>query len=199
MKITKEFTVSRPLPVVWTFFHDVPAVASCMPGAEYLGSKDDGRHAGRVTQKVGPFQASFEGEAEVTYDDAAQTIHCNGKGVDRKGASRGRMTLVCALESAGPDTKVTVDADIQLSGTIAQFGRTGLITEIAGVLIAAFVSNAEARLSPPSAPAALTEAIPASPASTGLQAPAQAPSAAGLLFAALRNWIGSLVRRQLVL
>jgi uncharacterized protein len=61
MKLHQEFTIAHPLDEVWRFFHDVPRVAGCLPGAEYVGSQEDGRHLGKVSAKVGPFQASFEG------------------------------------------------------------------------------------------------------------------------------------------
>ncbi len=146
MKLHQEFVIARPLDEVWRFFHDVPGVAACLPGAEYLGPRDDGRHAGKVSAKVGPFQASFEGEADVRYDEDRKSVTLEGKGVDRKGASRGKMTMACTLQDAGAQTSIVVDSDVQLSGTIAQFGRTGLITEIANALVADFVDNAEAAI-----------------------------------------------------
>ena len=39
-----------------------------------------------------------------------------------------------------------IDADLQLSGPIAQLGRTGVINETATILIGQFVKNVEARL-----------------------------------------------------
>jgi carbon monoxide dehydrogenase subunit G len=192
MKISQEFTVDRPLPDVWAFFQDIPEVAACLPGAEYLGPKGDGRHAGKVSSRIGPFQASFEGEAEVVYNDADKTIHVDGKGVDKKGASRSKMVMNCSLESVGTATRVVVRADIQLSGTIAQFGRTGLITEIAKVLVADFVRNAEAELLPPASVAAAPEAaMAASPA-----APARPISALALFMVALKSWLLSLFARR---
>ena len=149
MKISQEFTVARPLPVVWAFFKDAPEVATCLPGAEYTGSPSEGMHTGRVKSRIGPFQSNFEGEAHVIYDDVTKTVHVEGKGVDKKGASRSRMSMDCRLSENGTDTKVCVDADIQLSGAIAQFGRTGLLTEVANVLVADFVRNAEAKLAAP--------------------------------------------------
>ena len=146
MKLHQEFTIAHPLAEVWHFFHDVPKVAACLPGAEYLGTREDGRHQGRVSAKVGPFQASFEGEAAVQYDDTKNLVELEGKGVDRKGASRGKMSMNCVLQPSGDATNVIVDSDIQLSGTIAQFGRTGLISEVANVLVADFVQNAEAAM-----------------------------------------------------
>ena len=146
MEIKQNFIVAQPLPVVWSFFHDVPSVAACLPGAEYLGTKDDGSLSGKVSAKVGPFQASFEGEAKVRYDEDAKKVEFDGKGVDRKGASRGKMSMLCTLLPEGSATRVDVTADVQLSGSIAQFGRTGLITEIANQLVAEFVRNAETEL-----------------------------------------------------
>jgi carbon monoxide dehydrogenase subunit G len=146
MKLHQEFTIAHPLDEVWRFFHDVPRVAGCLPGAEYVGSREDGRHLGKVSAKVGPFQASFEGEAAVHYDEEKKSVALEGKGVDRKGASRGKMSMNCLLLPSDDLTSVVVDSDIQLSGTIAQFGRTGLISEVANALVANFVRNAEAEL-----------------------------------------------------
>jgi uncharacterized protein len=154
MKLHQEFTIARPLGAIWALFKDVPTVAACLPGAEYLGPKDANTHLGKVTTKVGPFNATFEGDAQVRYDENEKTIQMEGKGVDRKGASRGKMTMTCKLEPVGETTKVVVDTDLQLLGTIAQFGRTGLITEVAKVLIVDFVRNAETRLAGSAQPAA---------------------------------------------
>jgi len=87
------------------------------------------------------------------YDEAAKSVALEGKGVDRKGASRGKMTMVCTLQQAGAGASIIVDSDVQLSGSIAQFGRTGLITEIANALVADFVANAEAAMGARAAPA----------------------------------------------
>jgi hypothetical protein len=56
------------------------------------------------------------------------------------------MSMNCLLLPSGDLTGVVVDSDIQLSGTIAQFGSTGLISEVANALVANFVRNAEAEL-----------------------------------------------------
>jgi carbon-monoxide dehydrogenase small subunit len=56
------------------------------------------------------------------------------------------MSMNCLLLPSGDLTGVVVDSDIQLSGTIAQFGRTGLISEVANALVTDFVGNAEAEL-----------------------------------------------------
>jgi uncharacterized protein len=46
------------------------------------------------------------------------------------------MSMNCLLLLSVDLPGVVVDSDIQLSGTIAQFGRTGLISEVANALVA---------------------------------------------------------------
>lgn len=146
MKISQEFVVSRPLDVVWDFFQDVPAVAQCLPGAELMGQDEDGSYAGRLSSKMGPMTATFEGAAKVTPDVAARSAVIEGKGVDKKGGSRGQVKVSYQIVAQDSDTKVVIDADIVLSGPAAQFGRTGLINEMSKRLIVDFVSCLEAKL-----------------------------------------------------
>ena len=146
MKITQEFVVPRPSEVVWDFFQDVPSVAQCLPGAELAGQNDDGAYEGQLSGKMGPMTATFEGTATVTADAESRTATIEGKGVDRRGGSRGQVKVSYAVIPEGTSTKVTVDADITLSGPAAQFGRTGLINEMSKRLIGDFVSCLEAKL-----------------------------------------------------
>ena len=203
MKLKQDFLINRPPDEVWSFFHDIPALAECLPGAEYLGPTDDGRHSGRLTSKIGPFQASFAGEAEVSYDEAARTITCDGKGVDRKGNSRGKMTMVCNVTPAEGGTAVSAESDVQLSGAIAQFGRTGIIAEVANVLVADFVRNVEARLNSATAALAPTSAdMTSAPSEAASAAPASRPQNAApaarpiggfrLIFLTLKGWVRNL-------
>lgn len=164
MEIKQSFTVARPLLEVWALFQDVPVVAGCMPGAELLADKGNGAYQGRVSIKLGPFGASFEGEAQVTPDPATHSGHVEGKGTDKRGGSRSKLTMDYRLAEAPGGTKVDVDADIQLVGPIAQFGRTGIVTETANVLIRQFVQNVEQKLA--AMPASTTAASVATAATS---------------------------------
>jgi len=113
------------------------------------------------------------------------------EGVDRKGASRGKMTMACTLQQAGAGTSIIVDSDVQLSGSIAQFGRTGLITEIANALVADFVTSAEAAMGARAAPAAggeLERAVNGAPAARPI-------GGLALLLTVFRGLFKSLFRR----
>ncbi|HET7717679.1 MAG TPA: SRPBCC family protein [Bauldia sp.] len=203
MEIKQSFTVARPLPEVWALFQDVPAVASCMPGAELLADKGNGLYQGRISIRLGPFSAAFEGEAQVTPDAATHSGHVEGKGTDKRGGSRSKLVLDYRLAEVAGGTKVDVDADVQLVGPIAQFGRTGIVNETANVLIRQFVQNVEQKLAAmpaaPSAASASSAAAAAASASTPAAGSSPAPTAAPTnqisalrLFAAV---IGSWFRR----
>lgn len=146
MKITHEFEVARPADTVWAFFQDVPSVAQCLPGAELTEVKDGGVYAGAISVKLGPMTATFEGEATVTVDADTRAGTIDGKGVDRRGGSRGKVVVDYRLEDRGASTAVAIDADVTLSGSAAQFGRTGLVNEMSLRLINEFVACVEGKL-----------------------------------------------------
>jgi carbon-monoxide dehydrogenase small subunit len=145
MKISQSFNVSQPLASVWELFQDVPRVARCMPGAELTEDKGNGVYAGRLGIKLGPFSASFDGEATVSPKPDEFSGHVEGRGIDKRGGSRSKLVMDYRLEPADEGTRVTIDADLQLSGPVAQFGRAGIVNETAAILIGQFVRNVEAQ------------------------------------------------------
>lgn len=189
MKITQSFHVARPLPAVWTLFQDMPLVATCMPGAELTEDKGNGVYAGRVGIRLGPFNASFEGEATVTRDEAARSGRVEGRGVDKRGGSRSKLLLDYKLTEDNGATRVDIDSDLLLSGPIAQFGRTGIITETATILIEQFARNVEQKLAalPPG-----DASINGAHASAMVAEPSKPISVLGLLL----RLLGSLFRRK---
>jgi carbon-monoxide dehydrogenase small subunit len=146
MQLSNTFEVKRPVAAVWEAFGDVASVAQCLPGADLTADKGDGVYEGLVEMKLGPMTAKFEGEATVTRDDASNTGHIEGKGVDRRGGSRGQVKVDYTVAATQGGATVTVDADISLSGAIAQFGRSGLVEEITKRLIDEFVQCLEAKM-----------------------------------------------------
>lgn len=146
MKISQEFVVARPPDDVWSFFQDVPSVADCLPGAELAGQSEDGSYDGSLSVKLGPMTAAFEGKATITPDPGAKSALIEGKGVDKKGGSRGQVKVNYAIAEHAEGSQVNVDADVTLSGPVAQFGRTGLINEMSKRLIGDFVTCLEAKL-----------------------------------------------------
>ena len=146
MKITETIEVESPIDAVWALFENVPELAQCLPGAELTEDKGEGVYSGKVSAKLGPMTANFEGDATVTTDPASKSGSVNGKGTDRSGGSVGQVKMEFSMVEQAGGTVVEVDADVILSGAAAQFGRTGLIKEMSNRLIAEFVSCLEAKL-----------------------------------------------------
>jgi carbon monoxide dehydrogenase subunit G len=163
-------------------FQDVAAVAHCLPGAELTEDKGNGTYAGYVEVKLGPMSAKFEGEAVVTPDHDTRTGHIEGTGTDKAGGSRGHVKVDYALTPSDVGTSITVDADVTLSGAIAQFGRTGLVEEMSRRLIDDFVECLHAKMD-----AATPE--------EAQQIKASEVKGFSLFFASLASWLGSLFKK----
>jgi carbon-monoxide dehydrogenase small subunit len=86
------------------------------------------------------------------------------------------------LADAGGTTRVFVEADIKLSGAIAQFGRTGLVEEISKRLIDEFVFCLHAKLTAETPEAAAT-------------IKAGEVKGFSLFFAGFTSWIGKFFKR----
>jgi carbon monoxide dehydrogenase subunit G len=161
VQITHQFEVARPVEQVWDMFQDVPAIAQCLPGATLAETRGNNVYAGTLSVKLGPMAATFEGEATVTPDPANRSGAIEGRGVDKKGGSRGQVKVAYSLSPApSGGTNVAIDADVTLAGPAAQFGRTGLINEMSKRLIGDFANCLEAKMGAPTAEAADAIAAP---------------------------------------
>jgi len=117
MDITDQFSVTRPVESVWALFQNVPELARCLPGAELTSDNGDGTYDGRVSVKLGPISASFDGTATVEFDHESFTSNIKGRGVDRSGGSQGSVNVdVRLVEIEGGNTDVTIDASVTLAG-----------------------------------------------------------------------------------
>jgi carbon monoxide dehydrogenase subunit G len=146
-QIKESFTVKQPVAVVWAFFQDVTTVAQCMPGVEILDAVDDKTYNGKMKVKLGPISAQFQGTATIEeLDEAAHTGLISAKGADRQGGSRASAKVEYLLTDGGSSTEVNITADVTLQGSMAQFGRTGLIQEVSSQLTKEFASCIEGKL-----------------------------------------------------
>ncbi|MHA6687474.1 xanthine dehydrogenase family Fe-S subunit [Mesorhizobium sp. A556] len=146
---SESFTVAHPVDVVWAFFDRIGEVASCLPGASLAGEPVDGHVEGKIKIKIGPISAEFQGTADVTRDDATRTGTIDGAGKDSRSnsATRGLISYEVKPGDKPGETRVDVGIGFTLTGVLAQFSRSGLVQDVAGRLIGAFVQNLEAKLS----------------------------------------------------
>jgi len=145
--LTQEFVLGHPRALVWEAFKDVEQVARCMPGAALTEPVADNRLKGRIAVKLGPIGATFVGEAEMTLDDAGFSGVIEGSGRDRATATRTKGRVAYRLiEAEAGATRVEIELAYALAGPLAQFGRGGIVTDLAARLTATFADNLQAHL-----------------------------------------------------
>ncbi len=131
---------------VWAALTDIARVGGCLPGAVIdSATGDDVR--GHLAVKFGPIRARFAGEAKVERDEAAMRGRIAGGGRDAKGGSSARGVVTYSLRPA-ENGMTTIDLAIsyQLTGALAQFGRSELVADFAGRMALAFAQNLSAML-----------------------------------------------------
>jgi carbon-monoxide dehydrogenase small subunit len=143
----QSFAVHHPLAKVWDFFGRIEEVATCLPGASIKESSPE-RAVGQIRVKLGPIAAEFRGIAQIERDARTYSGRIQGAGSDARTSSATRGDLrykLTALDEGS--TRVDVTIAYRLTGMLAQFGRAGLVQDLAARLTAAFAQNIEAKLS----------------------------------------------------
>jgi len=147
------FTVNYPADQVWKFMADLPAVASCLPGAqltEHEKQADGGeRVKGHVAIKFGPMAAAFNGSAKLQRDEANRAAVFKGAGTDSLSQSRATGNIAFIVQALDDEkTRVSVNLGFSLQGPLAQFSRSGLVKDFVGRLIQEFGKNVGLRMDP---------------------------------------------------
>jgi carbon monoxide dehydrogenase subunit G len=146
--IENEFTVAAPVEDLWAYLLDVERVAPCMPGAELTDVIDDSTWKGKVNVKFGPVALSFAGTVMIRErDDVARRIVLAAKGMEQRGKGAANASVTSWLEPGeGDKTIVKMEADITLSGAVAQLSR-GLLPEVSKKLTHEFADCLEHNMS----------------------------------------------------
>jgi len=144
MEIQNQFTVPLPRDEAWTVLLDIPRIAPCMPGAKLTDADvDAGIYQGEVQVRLGPVVLSFKGKAEITErSDADYHATVRAEGRDTKGRGGATADVSFMLEPEGDQTVVKITSVVNLSGSVAQYGRgSGMINDLATHLIGQFAKN----------------------------------------------------------
>jgi uncharacterized protein len=178
MRLENSFDVQRPVDTTWQILQDVPAIAPCVPGVRLTEVIDDRTFRGVGEVRLGPVQLALKGEVRLEeLDPVARTMMIRGAGRDSKGRGGTEATVRVSLAQIGiTTTRVTLVTNVELSGSIAQYGRaSGVIHGVAREITGQFAANLDARLAA-DGPGAESAAQPA--------LVARAPSLPALVFRA---------------
>lgn len=191
MHIQSAFKVNAPPHEAWRLLTDLERVAPCFPGAELGEAIGDGMYRANFKVKLGPISLNFAGKVgfvELHEDRGLAVIKASGS--DTKGRGGAQGTVRCQLAVDAGTTSVALDSSVDLSGSVAQYGRgQGMITDLTQQLVNRFAANLEALTASPASSG--TAPVACSPEASKPEASKPAPAAAqeaevvGLLAGAL--------------
>jgi carbon-monoxide dehydrogenase small subunit len=144
----QKFVVNHPRQQVWEMFGRVRDVAECLPGASLTGEPTLDHVEGQIRVKLGPIAAEFRGQAKIERDESSYsgTITGAGNALRSNSTTRGVISYRLLPAGDGQSTEVALTIGYTLTGMLAQFGRPGIVQDVAARLTAAFAQNLEARL-----------------------------------------------------
>ena len=140
--LEKQFELPGSSAQSWEFLQDIPAVASCMPGAEITEVVDKNNYKGKVTMKIGPAPMAFEGDIVVHNVDAQKReINLVGKGQDTKGTSSASMDLTAwIIDAESGKSALKGSAAVKMTGKAASMGGR-MMTQVADQILNQFGAN----------------------------------------------------------
>jgi len=198
MDFDSSFDVPLPPDQAWKTLMDIERIAPCMPGAELTEMVDDKTFKGKVSVRLGPVALTFQGTASFEdIDNDAHTASVKAQGADAKGRGGANANVAFHLEPSDTGSTVKIHTDLQLSGSVAQYGRgAGMIQDLASQIIGQFAKNLAAQIEadqPASAlaasPDAARDAAPAEKPAAPPPQPAAPAQVGGMAFKVLWNQI----------
>jgi uncharacterized protein len=198
MEFDNAFEVPLPPEQAWTLLMDVERIAPCMPGAKLTEVVDDKTYKGNIAVRLGPVALTFAGTVVFeALDHANRMARVRAQGTDAKGRGGAHAVSTFRLEPAADGSRVLVHTDLNLSGSVAQYGRgVGMIQATAAQLMKQFAAALRAQaieragapappqVTPDTRGANVREAVEAVPAA----APPEARPIGGLALLARVIW-----------
>ena len=124
VKAEKNLKFNQDPDMIWKCMIDPSFMVKSVPGAELTEQLDERNFKGKISIKIGPVTAKFNGEAEFTkLEEADYELIMEGKGLDTSGKGGANMTMnikLSTLEEGG--TEMQSSMSLSITGRLAQFG-----------------------------------------------------------------------------
>lgn len=146
MKLHEEFEVTQQVADVWAFLDRPESVASCVPGVEQLSVLTPDDIDVRLSQSIGPMNATFAASVRITDRELERRMAFTAVGKSVRGAAGNvRAEVVVGLRPSATGTVVDVEGDVALAGALGSVGQK-VVAKQAGKVTAQFARNLESAL-----------------------------------------------------
>ena len=171
MEFENQFDVPVDADEAWKILLDIQSIAPCVPGAKLTEIVDEKTYKGTISVKLGPVALTFNGRTSFeNIDDSEKSAKLIAQGNDTKGRGGANAKVKFRIENVDSGARVFISTNLQLSGSVAQYGRgVGMIKDLAQQIIDQFSENLRNNVITPSVKLGEKVAMPdgAAPAQVG--------------------------------
>ena len=120
MKLSGSYQINLSKEKVWEALNDPEILKQAIPGCEEFTKNSDSEFTAKATNKIGPFNASFTGDIELTDLNPPNSYKITGSGNSPVGFASGEATV--KLEDNEKGTNLIYEVEANVGGKIAQVG-----------------------------------------------------------------------------
>ena len=120
MKLSGSYQINLSKQKVWDALNDPDILKQAIPGCEEFKKNSDTKFTATATNKIGPFNASFTGDIELTDLDPPNSYKITGSGNSPVGFASGEAKV--KLENNEKGTNLIYEVEANVGGKIAQVG-----------------------------------------------------------------------------
>ena len=120
MKLSGSYQINLSKEKVWEALNDPEILKKAIPGCEEFTKNSDTEFTATATNKIGPFNASFTGDIELTDLNPPNSYKISGSGNSPVGFASGEATV--KLEDQENGTNLIYEVEANVGGKIAQVG-----------------------------------------------------------------------------
>ena len=120
MKLAGSYQINLSKEKVWEALNDPEILKKSIPGCEEFKKNSETAFTAPATNKIGPFNASFTGDIELTDLNPPNSYKITGSGNSPVGFASGEATV--KLEDKEGGTNLIYEVEANVGGKIAQVG-----------------------------------------------------------------------------
>ena len=128
MKISNTLLIPAPRPVIWALLHDPEVLRRTIPGCQSFQAQEGGVYAAELSVGVGPIRGRFSGTVTLTDDRDLEAYTMALQGQGPTGFVNGEGLITLTDDEGG--TRISIEGDAQIGGTLAQIGSRMLETVV---------------------------------------------------------------------